>query len=128
MRSFLIGLALAVTVPGATMHSACSAATDEDRAQLIANSLKNSGELKNYRVGVKYEDGVAWLTGTVVSHQQKQIAERLARQCNGVQQVVSKIQVSPTDAPSDVTERSSASKVRQASNSACVSHSAAMIP
>lgn len=92
MRSFIFGLALVTAVSG-TMFSAEAARAGEDTAKTIANNLKQSGQLKDYRVGVKYEDGVAWLMGTVTSSQQKQIAERLARQTRGVQHVVSKLEV-----------------------------------
>lgn len=92
MRSFIFSLALVTAVSG-TMISAGTATAGEDTAKAIASSLKESGQLKDYRVGVKYEDGVAWLMGTVTSPQQKQIAERLARQTAGVQHVVSKLEV-----------------------------------
>ena len=92
MRSFIFSLAL-VTAASGTMISAKAATGDENAAQNIAKVLKQSGQLKDYRVGVKYEDGVAWLLGTVTSPQQKQIAERLARQAPGVQHVVSKLEV-----------------------------------
>ena len=96
MRSFIYGLALVTAVTG-TMISAEAATTGEDTAKAIAANLKESGQLKDYRVGVKYEDGVAWLLGTVTSPQQKQIAERLARQTQGVQHVVSKLEVEGGD-------------------------------
>jgi len=99
MRSFIFSLALVTAVSG-TMISANAAqagdqnsAGDENTAQMIAKNLKRSGKLKDYRVGVKYEDGVAWLMGTVTSPQQKRIAEQLARQSEGVQHVVSKLEV-----------------------------------
>ena len=92
MRSFIYSLALVTTVSG-TMISARAATGDDNAAQNIARTLKESGQLKDYRVGVKYEDGVAWLMGTVTSPQQKQIAERLARQAPGVTHVVSRLEV-----------------------------------
>ncbi len=92
MRSFIFSLALVSAVSG-TMLSATAATTGEDTAKTIAANLKESGKLKDYRVGVKYEDGVAWLMGTVTSPQQKRLAEQLARQTRGVQHVVSKLEV-----------------------------------
>jgi len=97
MRSFIFSLALVATVSG-TMISAVAATADkntdnENAAQTIADNLKQSGKLKDFRVGVKYEDGVAWLMGTVTSEQQKQIAEQLARESTGVSHVVSKLEV-----------------------------------
>ncbi len=98
MRRYLFSLALVTAVTG-TMISANAAQAAEsssagnDTAQTIAKNLKESGKLKDYRVGVKYEDGVAWLMGTVTSPQQKQIAEQVARQSAGVDHVVSKLEV-----------------------------------
>ena len=92
MRSFIFGLALATAMSG-TLVSATTAHAGEDTAKVIASNLKESGKLKDYRVGVKYEDGVAWLMGTVTSPQQKILAERLARQTEGVQHVISKLEV-----------------------------------
>jgi len=92
MRSFIFTLALVAVVSGTTI-SANAAQTGDDTAQTIAKNLKQSGKLKDYRVGVKYEDGVVWLMGTVTSPQQKQIAEQLARQSVGVEHVVSKLEV-----------------------------------
>ncbi len=92
MRSFIFSLALVTAVAG-TMNSTRAADATGDTAQIIAKNLKESGKLQDYRVGVKYEDGVAWLMGTVTSPQQKEIAERLARQSAGVDHVVSKLEV-----------------------------------
>ncbi len=98
MRRLFFSLALVTAVTG-TMISGYAAQAAEnngasgDTAQIIAKNLKESGKLKDYRVGVKYEDGVAWLMGTVTSPQQKQIAERVARQSAGVEHVVSKLEV-----------------------------------
>ena len=69
------------------------AATPEEMAQQIAGSLRQSGELSNYRVGVKFEDGVAWLLGTVTSTEQSATALRLASNVEGVQHVVNKLEV-----------------------------------
>ena len=93
MRSFIFSLALATAVSGVLPSAFAASEGDENTAQAIAKNLKQSGQLKDYRVGVKYEDGVAWLQGTVTSPQQKQIAEQLARQSAGVQHVVSKLEV-----------------------------------
>ncbi|QEG36195.1 BON domain-containing protein [Bythopirellula goksoeyrii] len=93
MRSFMLGLALLIAATGPAVSTTTAATSDENAAQHIADNLKESGKLKGYRVGVKYEDGVAWLKGTVTSPQQKQIAEEIARSSNGVQHVISKIEV-----------------------------------
>ncbi len=92
MRSLIFCLALAIAA--STAYQAADAATgDEATAQQIAKNLKQSGKLKDYRVGVKYEDGTAWLMGTVTSERQKKIAEQLARESVGVDQIISKLEV-----------------------------------
>jgi len=93
MRSFIFSLTLATAVSGTMISADAAHASDENTAQEIAKNLKQSGKLKDYRVGVKYEDGVVWLMGTVTSPQQKRLAEQLTRQSEGVQHVVSKLEV-----------------------------------
>lgn len=95
MRSLFLGLAMAVAVSGLATQASHAAMSDETMAQLIANDLKESGRLKDYRVGVKYKDGVAWLMGTVSSRQQKQAAELIAGNSEGVVHVVSKLEIEP---------------------------------
>ncbi|MEN0111605.1 MAG: BON domain-containing protein, partial [Planctomycetota bacterium] len=69
-----------------------SPATDPT-ATRVAESLRESGQLKNYRVGVKYEDGVAWLVGSVTSQEQADTALRLAAEVEGVDHVVNKLEI-----------------------------------
>jgi hypothetical protein len=66
---------------------------NEAVAKQVALTLKESGRLKNYRVGVKYQDGIAWLDGSVASDQQRQIAEALASQTDGVVRVINRLEV-----------------------------------
>jgi hypothetical protein len=93
MRSLFFGLAMICALLGATVPSASAATSNEQAAQQIASNLKQSGKLKGYRVGVKYEDGVAWLTGTVTSERQLQIAQQIARNTEGVDHVICKLEV-----------------------------------
>lgn len=102
MRNLCLGLAIAAVVLSTTSHVNAQAANDRTAAQEIAENLKRSGQLKDYRVGVKYEDGVAWLMGTVTSAEQKAIAERLARRSAGVEKVVSNLEIANgQSAPAD---------------------------
>ena len=50
MRSLLLGLVMAVAVSGLVTDTTDAAVSDEAMAQVIANSLKESGRLKDYRV------------------------------------------------------------------------------
>lgn len=93
MRSFILGLAVLGASLAPSMPSASAATSNEKAAQQIASNLKASGKLKGYRVGVKFEDGVAWLSGTVTSDNQARIAEQIARNSAGVDHVISKLEV-----------------------------------
>ncbi|WP_231943814.1 BON domain-containing protein [Aeoliella mucimassa] len=109
--------------------TAVKAQTPEDTAmaQHVARSIKESGQLQNYRLGVKYQDGVAWLLGSVTSDEQQQTAVKLAQNIEGVEQVICKLEVegmatdqlvSPAaqvvETPAPVQERLAAMPMQQA--------------
>lgn len=113
MRSIFLGLAVLSATLGNALPSAIAATSNEQAAQQIAKNLKESGKLKGYRVGVKYEDGVAWLMGTVTSEQQLKIAEQIAGSTQGVDHVICKLEVVPAgeesfETPVAYQEKSSA--------------------
>lgn len=118
MRNLCYGLAIATALVGTASRSMADDATNRNMAQQIADNLKQSGELRDYRVGVKYEDGTAWLMGTVTSTEQKIVAERLARRSAGVEKVVSKLTVAGQEqTPSGRNEQirpASATELQQA--------------
>jgi hypothetical protein len=91
-RTFLC-LAIVTLALAPAGRAAADAADDRAAAQQIAQDLKTSGKLRDYKVGVKYQDGVAWLMGTVTSQEQKLAAERIARQAKGVDRVISKLEI-----------------------------------
>ena len=75
MRQFIVCCAAAALMwPGLAEAAEPSA---KEMAQRVADTLRESGELSNYRVGVKYQDGVAWLLGSVTSKEQANTASRL---------------------------------------------------
>jgi hypothetical protein len=75
-------------------------AQDSAVAQQVASTIKESGQLSNYRLGVKYQDGVAWLLGTVADEQQMNAAIALAEQVDGVNHVICKLEIDSTMARS----------------------------
>jgi hypothetical protein len=93
MRKVFLGLAIAMLAWGPAYRASAEAEGDRVAAQQIADNMKRSGEMRDYRVAVRYEDGVAWLQGTVTSPEQKKTAERIAKQSRGVRKVMSKIEV-----------------------------------
>jgi hypothetical protein len=100
MRSVIISacLASALSLP-ATLFAA-SSADDQAMAQQIGSQLKDSGKLREYRIGVKYQDGVAWLNGTVLSSQQRAEAARLTSKMSGVDHVVNNLTITGGSAES----------------------------
>jgi hypothetical protein len=93
MRKVFLTLAFAAAACGPAKFAAAEGGNDRVAAQQIAENMKLSGQLKDYRVGVKYHNGVAWLMGTVTSAEQKAIAEQIARESDGVNRIVSKLEV-----------------------------------
>src|SRR3972149_5898960 len=84
-------LAAAVLLPAAGVVA--ESADDNAMAQQIGIRLKESGQLHDYRLGVKYSDGVAWLTGSVTSQEQAEAAIRLAERMDGVSHVVNRLTI-----------------------------------
>lgn len=99
MRRVVFLAVLAATLVPAVTASAESAA-EKRVAQQIGMHLKQSGQLQNYRVKVKFHEGVAYLEGTVSSAEQRDTALKLAQQVPGVKNVSCKLEC-PND--SDAT-------------------------
>jgi BON domain len=68
-------------------------ADNQETAQQIANNLRTSGKMKGYSVGVKVEDGTAWLNGTVANQDQMVTALSIAQQTNGIDRVVNNLTI-----------------------------------
>src|SRR3989304_1616660 len=58
MRTTLLAASLALAVLVPTTHVAAQSAQDKAIAQEIGGQLKSSGQLRDYRIGVKYKDGI----------------------------------------------------------------------
>lgn len=91
-RKFWIAAVLTAASSIAT-SAAAGTAEDTAMAQRIATYLKNSGQLQNYRLGVKYQDGTVELLGDVTDPGQEQIAVGLTERMAGVRQVISRLEV-----------------------------------
>lgn len=90
MRRLLIDLVVASAV---AVVPALAWAGNQEVAEQIAANLKNSGQLHGYKIGVKFQDGTAWLRGQVSSQEQMNTALRLAFQTPGVSRVVNNLTV-----------------------------------
>lgn len=116
MRKMLFGLAIALVALAPAVRASADEAADRAAAQQIAANLKESGQMKDYRVGVKYQDGVAWLMGSVTSQQQKQLAEKIAGSSSGVEKVINRLEVASATAAETPAPATLAGEVRPAGN------------
>jgi len=111
MRRFLLGFAIASAV---AVPAVAQAGDREDKAtaERIATVLRDSGQMQNYSVGVKYKEGTVWLSGRVSSNQQMQAALGVVSDVDGIQQIVNNMTVGPGKAgvqqPSSMARRVSA--------------------
>ena len=95
MRRFLVRMVVAAV---AALVPLWAVAGNQEVAEQIANGLKSSGRLHGYRIGVKYQDGIAWLRGDVSSREQMSTALQLASQAPGVTRVVNSLTIVSQDA------------------------------
>ncbi len=110
MRTTLLGASLVLAVLAPTTHVAAQSAQDKAIAQEIGQQLKSSGQLHDYRIGVKYKDGIAALSGTVANQQQLVAAVRLTNQMNGVDQVVNNLTIAGASDSLAMSSRQPASR------------------
>jgi hypothetical protein len=66
---------------------------DQAAAEQIATILRDSGQMRNYSVGVKYKNGTVWLSGRVASDQQMQSALSVISEIEGINQIVNNLTV-----------------------------------
>ena len=73
MRRFLAGMVVAAATVLVPMFAL---AGNQEVAEQIAGNLRQSGQLKSYKIGVKFQDGTAWLRGRVADPEQMNTALR----------------------------------------------------
>ena len=78
--------------PAATPSAPRGVASNQQIADAIASRIRQNPALKNFRIDVRYQDGIAELTGFVQGPRQAEEAVRLARAVPGVQQVRDRLQ------------------------------------
>jgi len=84
----LLAISLVPAYAGAAQNGA-----EKSTAKRISDHIQQSGQLKSYRIGVTYQKGIALLSGTVTSPEQRDAAVRLAKEVNGVKRVECKLQI-----------------------------------
>jgi hypothetical protein len=90
MRRLFIGLVVAATT---VVVPALALASNQEVADRIAGNLRDSGQLQGYQIGVKCQDGTAWLRGRVASEEQLAKALKIAWQTEGVDRVIQQLEV-----------------------------------
>lgn len=94
MRRLLAGLVVTM----ATALVPCVAmAGNQEVAEQIAKNLRVSGQMHDYKIGVKYQDGTATLRGQVSSEEQMRTAVALASKMQGVTQVVNNLSINASE-------------------------------
>jgi hypothetical protein len=99
----LVVAAAAVLVPTWAL------AGNQEVAEQIKANLRESGQLQGYRIGIKFQDGTAWLNGQVSSPEQMTTALKLAAQTPGVVRVVNNLTL-PTQTGADATSADTAAR------------------
>jgi hypothetical protein len=108
MRRLLIGLVVVVATALAPLWAL---AGNQEVAERIAASLRASGQLHGYKIGVKFQDGTAWLRGQVTTHEQMNTALKLVFQTPGVTRVVNNLTISGDANAASVADQPAASPV-----------------
>ena len=90
MRHLLMGFMVAAII---AVIPALALADNQEVAEQIAQKLRDSGQLTDYKIGVKYQNGTAWIRGHVASQEQMHKALRLTFQTSGVGRVVNELTV-----------------------------------
>jgi hypothetical protein len=68
-------------------------AGNQEVAEQIAQSFRQSGQMHDYKIGVKYQQGTVWLVGRVTSEQQLSTALKLVMQSPHVERVVNNLSI-----------------------------------
>jgi len=90
MRRSLIGMVVAAAT---ALVPLLALAGNQEVAEQVAKTLRSSGQLHDYKIGVKYQDGTAWLKGQVTSEEQARAALAVASQVPGVTRVKNELSV-----------------------------------
>jgi hypothetical protein len=100
----------------ALMMPAWVMASDQETAQQIADALRGSGRLVDYSIGVKYEDGTAYLLGRVANNSQANEAVEMAKQMPMVNRVVNNLEIKSTSSteqqPAQASDTGATSSVK----------------
>lgn len=95
MRRLFIGLVVAATT---VVFPVWALAANQEVAEQIAANLRKGGQLHDYKIGVKFQDGTAWLQGRVTDQGQLKTVLEVVSRTEGVRRVVNKLTVGSAEA------------------------------
>jgi len=110
-RLMIIGLVVAATT---VLLPVLALADNQEVAERIAGNLRDSGQLQGYKIGVKFENGTAWLRGRVASKDQIAKVLKVVWRTDGVERVVHHLEVAGPEASMSTTSRQSRLKTPRA--------------
>jgi len=113
MRLMLTGFVVAAVI---AVVPALALAGNQEVAEDIANRLRGSGQMSDYKIGVKYQNETAWLRGQVASQEQMETALRLVFRTPEVGRVVNQLTISPSESFRPVAARSNSAPLRYSYN------------
>jgi hypothetical protein len=103
MRRLFIGM---VVILATVLAPVWVLAGNQEVAEKIATNLKESGQLHGYKIGVKFQDGTAWIRGQVSSREEMNTALKVVFQTPGVTRVVNNLTVTDEGARVNLADNS----------------------
>jgi len=97
MRRLFLGWAV---VLGTAVFPVWALAGNQEVAEQIASNLRKGGQLHDYKIGVKFQDGTAWLQGRVANADQLKQVLRIVSETEGVDRVVNRLTTGGTSTTS----------------------------
>jgi hypothetical protein len=82
-------------------------AGNQEVAEQIAQNLKHSGKLSNFRIGVRFEDGTVIVKGRVATQEQMNTALRLVFKTSGVSRVINEMTIGESETSTAAVKNSS---------------------
>ncbi|MEN6406255.1 MAG: BON domain-containing protein [Thermoguttaceae bacterium] len=110
MRRIVTGIAMAALM---AVVPTLALAGNQEVAEQIAKNLRSSGQLTDYKIGVKFQDGTAWVRGRVSDQTQMNTALRLVFQTPGVNRVVNDLTVASDSATEEASQAQTADSSTQ---------------
>jgi hypothetical protein len=93
MRRLFIGLLVVATT---VLLPVWALADNQQVAERITSNLRQRAQLQDYKIGVKFQNGTAWLRGRVASDEQLAKALKAVWATEGVDRVVNQLNVGPS--------------------------------